>query len=277
MFETSKCFPILTFKAYSQQDNWWPRSCMFTRTPTTIPPVSLQSPRVLAQESTAKRSSRSHVWPTITLMAKAATGVLFGGLRGSAGNVVFVQTPEGTAVRVRVVPRDPKSQAQSAARQRMAEAAKAWKAMTLTQAQAWREFAVASGQQPSRANTLFCHLAVRFLAVSPGSPVPTEPPFSGFAGDAVAVTATAISGGIAFTADSPNHPGVVTELLVQPLESVHCRSYESKYRSRVYVSFGSELQHIVATPAGVYACAVRFVKIATGQASGLIECGLAVV
>lgn len=209
----------------------------------------------------------------IAPMAKATGSVLTGGLKGSAGTVVFVSQPYGMVVRPRQKPNDPHTTLQEQSRVRMRRAAVAWRGMTVAQADAWRKFAVSQRQDARRANTLFCRLAVRYLQMFPDAEVPLVPPSSGFAGDAVAVTVTPNGQSVRFSANMANQPEVMTELLLQPLASPHRRTYLEKYRSAGFFRFGPSLSFDKAVPKGVYACAVRFVQSTTGQTSPVIECG----
>jgi hypothetical protein len=78
--------------------------------------------------------------------------------------------------------------------------------------------------------------------------------------------------GVRFVASGPNSEGVVTELLLQPLASAGRRGSPARYRSRGFVAFAlGSLSAVVPCAPGLYLCAVRFVRRATGQASGLVE------
>jgi len=214
-------------------------------------------------------------------MAKLATGVLTRGLSGSVGYVTFVDGPFGTVLRARETPRDPETPAQLQARRRLTVAAIAWRSMTLEQSRAWRAYARQVGKgaagRPARPQLLFTALATAYLTLHEGDDLPLLPPATGFTGDAVTVTVEAVAGAVRFLADSANHPGVTTELLLQPLASVHRNAYRAKYRSRGFFAFGPELSADVPARNGFYACAVRFFRIETGQCSPLVELGLVAV
>lgn len=84
---------------------------------------------------------------------------------------------------------------------------------------------------------------------------------------------------IQFTASAPNAPGVTTELLLQPLESAVRRTYLEKYRHAAFFAFAAGALSVevpVPTP-GWYACGYRFVNTATGQDTGVVECGKVLV
>lgn len=113
-------------------------------------------------------------------MALVRTSAFVAGIRGSAGNVTYVETPFGTSIRDRVIPRDPRTPAQEAARSRMARAARAWKALSPAEAREWRAYASALDQEPpwrpAKAQTRFVELAIRFQQVNPEAPLPRLPP-----------------------------------------------------------------------------------------------------
>lgn len=129
----------------------------------------------------------------------------------------------------------------------------------------------ASSPYPSNA---FTALAAKFLQVNPGVIDPPRlPPTEAFGGDAVRVTVAAEPGGVRFSADRANAAGVVTELLLCPLRSRHEVPRPRSYRGQGFVSFGSSLSKFVPALPGPYACGVRFVKTATGQASEVLVVG----
>lgn len=80
---------------------------------------------------------------------------------------------------------------------------------------------------------------------------------------------------ITFTATGPNSSGVVTELLLQALPSRLSTPQKGRDRHKAVVTFtASSLSATVAVKPGAYAASVRFVKTATGQASGLVRVGI---
>ncbi|MCW5937183.1 MAG: hypothetical protein KIT11_07750 [Fimbriimonadaceae bacterium] len=216
-------------------------------------------------------------------MAKLTPGVVVAGLHGSAGSATFVRTPYGVVLKERSVPHDPQTAAQRASRDRLRRVGRAWRALTLDQAAAWRayaqELAEAAGGQDSgpraTAQLLFSKLGVKVLQVDPGAAVPVLPPTKPFLGDGLGLSVGAVAGGLRFTADAANSPGVVTELLLQPLASVHRNAYPARYRSQGFVAFpapgGSQE---LALPRGIYAVAYRFVRSATGQETPLAGLGV---
>jgi len=207
-------------------------------------------------------------------MAKVREGVVLGGLSGRTGNAVFVQTQNGTVLRDRPFVNDPNTPAQFAVRERMRRVSMAWRGMSLGQAGAWKGFAAEFDQGP--AQQLFCRLGTKFLQMNPNSPVPMNPPSGIFPGDAVRFSVVALGGGVVVSGNRANAPGVMTEVLVQRLNSVHCRTYLQRYRSAGFYQFNSTGIPLTLTP-GTWAIATRFIDAQTGQMTTLIECGVVVV
>lgn len=208
-------------------------------------------------------------------MAKTAPSILGSAMSGSAGSVTFRRTANGVQVLPRTRPHDPRTAAQVSARVRMMRVGEAWRGMTLAQSDAWREYALRISPpgiaRPLSAQLVFSRLSIRLLQIDPNALLPLTPPMSPFPGDAVLVTVAPTGGGIVFTPDRANAPGVVTELLVQRLNSIHCNAYAKKFRSKGFVAFGGA--QFVELPTGAYACAVRFARGADGQSTSLMELG----
>lgn len=166
---------------------------------------------------------------------------------------------------------DPQTPAKLEQRARMAQCARAWKAMSLAQAQAWRDFAAARGGKPQ---LLFQALGCKVLQVNPSAALPLLPPETEFPGDAVRFSVSSGTGGVVVTADRANAPGVVTEVLLQMLPSVHCRTYLSRYRSAGFHACSAGEARTYSASPGVYALATRFIYTPTGQSTALIKWGL---
>lgn len=211
-------------------------------------------------------------------MAKVFPSVAAGGLRGTTGNAVFVQSRFGTILRSRpFVSNTPPTPAQAANRRRLAKIGAAWRGMSLEQALAWRIYAeaesVADGSAMALPQLAFTRLAMRYLQVNPDGPIPLAPPTTAFPGDSVRVQLAASPGLLRVTGLSANAPGVVTELLIQKLASVHRRTYERKFVAADYLHFSAgQSVNIPALP-GIWAVATRFTLAATGQTTPLLEVG----
>lgn len=77
-----------------------------------------------------------------------------------------------------------------------------------------------------------------------------------------------------FSTNAPNGADVTTELLLQPVGSLHSKGTPALFRTKGFHTFTSgSLSGTVAVPSGCYACAVRFVRPSTGQSSALVPVG----
>jgi hypothetical protein len=216
-------------------------------------------------------------------MAKGMMNPLFGAMGGKIGNLVLVRQGDGTvSLRERAVPRDPQTPAQVSGRAHLAAASRLWGQLTEAERDAWRAYAqglsataaTPSLVRPPRPQALFVGLTTKWLQVHNGGSPPALPPTEAFYGDGIAVTVSAISGGVRFTASGPNSGGVVTELLLQRLASPGRAGQPEKYRTQRFVAFGSgSLSIDVTAPSGTTLAAVRFVRAGTGQASALVPVG----
>lgn len=221
--------------------------------------------------------------PTLSDMALLKTGAMLEGLHGKAGNAVYVRTASGVSVRDYVIPRDPKSPLQRAARQRIARCAEAWHQLTPQQGQRWREYALRLGKREPgsqtvvapRAQNVFNALACRLQQLDPNAVIPLEPPASIYFGESVAINVTASAGEITFEASAPNTANVVTDLLIQRLTGGASTPQLKEYRHQTFVSFSSgHLSETLSVEPGWYACAFRFVNTETGQDTGLTIAGI---
>ena len=205
-----------------------------------------------------------------------------GGLRGKAGNVVFVRQPGGgMGVRPRLTPANPKTSRQQAWRSCVGAAGRAFSNLDETQYRAWQAYAqdqVALGNltsaQPSAA---FIALAAKFIQLNGVfSTPPPLPPSAAFQGDIVRVSVSFEGDStLVYEADRANQDGVVTELLACRLRSRHERPRPRDYRILGQVTFASgSLRAEVHVAPGIYAVAVRFASRETGQVSGLVVLGV---
>lgn len=218
-------------------------------------------------------------------MAKARTGALAGAVSGRVGNVVFADTPHGTVIRELPEQSRKISEAQAWVRMRLGRASAAFRAMTIEQAAAWRTYAegLNAGMPESRtrggisAQQAFNALTTKLLQIDPQAEIPLLPPSEPFGGDALVFALAPAPGGVEVSVDRANAPGVVTELLLQRLPSVHCRTYMQRYRTAGFFGFGSGLSTVLPCAAGVWAVAARFVRAGTGQAGPVMELGVVVV
>lgn len=220
-------------------------------------------------------------------MAKLRGTAVASGLRGSAGPVVFVQTPQGTTVvRERPTPKDPRSPRQIAWRELVRRAGLLWRTLEPEQAEAWRLYAEAQREARRRsgipvainASGAFTALAIKVWQLDPSATPPSEPPAQEFTGDGISVAATGGTGSVMFVASGPNADGVVTELLLQRLPSRLASPQAGRDRHQGFVAFApGSPEATVPAWSGAYAASVRFVRVATGQASPLVRVGVIVV
>ena len=227
-------------------------------------------------------------------MAKTTMAFLFRGITGSVGDATFVRTKRGTVVRERAGRQRTQTPAMVAAQERMRRASRAFGGLTREEASAWDRYAATlaapdpdsgvvaapSGQQAHNG------LATRLLQMDPQAALPRLPPVGAFPGDGVRVSFSSPpypplqheplgEGEIRLVADVPNRPGVVTELLAQPLASAVRRTYLRRYRTAAFVAFAPGAMARDLPKGGPTAYAYRFVEAATGRTTATIEIGVA--
>lgn len=217
------------------------------------------------------------------------------GLKGRLGNIVMVSDGDDLILRERPGRYLPQEASQVAAQSRQTSGAKLWKNLPVEAAEAWRRYAVRNPLPPkpngrpgsTRGDNVFGSFATRYLLVHPGSTPPARPPESAFFGDSIGVRLAAVTltlpspegegaSEMRIVADGPNAPGVVTQILLQPLVSRNRRTYATKYVHEAIVTFTAEVREVtlpMATP--WVAVAYRFIRADTGQATALAEIGIA--
>ena len=214
-------------------------------------------------------------------------------MRGKLGGVVLVATPEGCIARTHVRGRQPRTPAKIAAQVRHRTTAQAWSDLDDASDARWRSFAENLGVRnlntgvvvaPRPDNVFGAHYS-RMLLVDPSAEPPQFPPATTFFGDAISValsTAPSLpfdgeSGAgsdLVFTASGANAPGVVTQILTQSLVSRKRRTYLEKYRHAGLVRYeAGDLTATLPCAGGWVACAYRFIREETGQATALAEIG----
>jgi len=210
-------------------------------------------------------------------MALFKMGAFADTLRGKSGNSVFSKTKSGIVVRDHVIPTNPKTAAQQGIRNGFRTGSQTWSTLSAARVAAWNTYAAkfttrskGGKLRKKRGIDVFTGLATKFLQVSPSGSVPLDPPTSAFLGDVITVTATTSAGFVTFTGSAPNTTGVTTEVLLQPLANANRKAQPGAYRTKGFHVFtGGSLTKQIAVPAGFYAAAYRFVRIATGQESNL--------
>lgn len=209
----------------------------------------------------------------------------FENMRGKTGTLTVQGGLTGLRVKSNSPVRNPKTAAQQQVRQNLARATEVFKTLTPTQFEQWKTYAQAhpridpvTGQTYVLApSAIYNGLAAKLLQMNANATIPATPPVSPFGGDSVTFQATASAGKITFTASKANSLGVTTEILLQPLKSAFRTPSPNAYRTKAFQTFGPVLTLDVNVPAGYYAAAYRFVRIATGQASEIIPIGVSQV
>lgn len=207
-------------------------------------------------------------------MAKLKLSGFLSGVSGRSGNAVYRYTKNGTELCDRPFVNNPKSAAQTAVRSAFSKVTKQWKSLSSAQAAAWNAYAasITETEQVTGAKTKrsgfnwFVSLGARYLWVNEGqATAPTTPPTTAFTGDSIKVTASAVAGGIKFTASAANTNGVTTALQVQKLSSANGKP-GAKYTTKAHMEFKSgTLEKTISVPPGTYAVAIQYVSLATGQ------------
>jgi len=211
-------------------------------------------------------------------MAKLKTGIGISGLSGTSGGAVFVTRRDGSVlVRERPSPTTTDTPAKQEARRIFARASAAWRTLGVEDQRAWLLWARRAKPTAgaSDAANAFRALAVRWLAANPGggSP-PSLPPDEPFGGDAVRCKVLGLAGAIRWTADRANSPGVVTELLAVRVASALAEPRDRDLRIVERVAYSVAGQSVdVPLRTGMYAVAIRFLAIGTGQAGNVLRLG----
>ncbi|MBN8691207.1 MAG: hypothetical protein J0L72_10530 [Armatimonadetes bacterium] len=209
-------------------------------------------------------------------MAKVKLSAFSTALSGKLGNLTFSNTKEGTIMRERISPKNPRTPAQQAVRAAFTKATKQWANLTTANVTNWENFA--AGYETTEETTekrykssgfnAFVKLAAKFYAVNPSGTAPANPPTSSFAGDTISVAASASTGSVKFTATGANASGVTTALLLARTGGKNRKANAEQYREKAYFTFASgSLSTTVSVPAGYYAAGYSFINTATGQES----------
>lgn len=208
-------------------------------------------------------------------MAKLRLAAFTTAMSGKLDTLTFSDTKEGTIMRMRVTPKNPRSASQIATRLAFTKATRQWATLTSGQIAAWEAFA--QGYEVTEETTevvyhsygfnAFVKLAAKYFAVNPSSTsAPTNPPATSFNGDTAKITADAIAGAVKFTSNAANASKVTTALLLQPLKNKNRKPSATGYRTKVYFTFlAGTLTKDVTVPSGYYAAGYQFVNTDTGQ------------
>lgn len=210
-------------------------------------------------------------------MALFKMGAFADTLRGKSGNSVFSKTKSGIVVRDLVIPTNPQTPAQQGIRNKFRAGSQTWTTLTANQVANWNKYAATLTMRSKggklrkkRGIDVFTGLATKFLQVSPNGSIPLTPPTSAFTGDTITLTVSSETPGeLLFEASGGNAAGVTTEILLQPLANANRKPQPGAFRTEQFHVFttGAGQSLTVNVPAGYYAAAYRFVRIATGQDS----------
>lgn len=209
-------------------------------------------------------------------MAKVKLSPFSTALSGKMSNLTFSNTKEGTIMRERITPKNPRTAAQIAVRTAFTKATKQWANLTNANLAAWRDYTktysnvqeTTDKSYNSDAFNAFVKLAAKWYAVNPSGTAPANPPTTTFNGDNITIGAIAGTGLVRFTASGPNASGVTTALLLARTGGRNRTANPGQYRERAYVTFTSgSLTASVNVPPGWYAAGYSFINIATGQES----------
>lgn len=200
-------------------------------------------------------------------------------LSGKDGSVVIARGRNGSVLRPRITPKNPKTAAQVNVRANLTKASQTFKGFNSTQLSNWNNYAgtltrkdpVTGQTYHPTAISVFVEYTTKFLQANAGGTIPLTPPTTAFTGDDVLVTVSAGPGKVTFTANKANAANVTTELLLQPLASPNVKPQSKQYRSKAFFQFVSgTLTKDVAVPAGYWAAGYRFVNKNTGQETEII-------
>jgi hypothetical protein len=237
---------------------------------------SLQS----ACKERANAKDRRH-WPDNGDVAKSVLASPFGSISGRIGNLVVINYRDGrSAVRERVVPRNPRTPAQTAARERLALVQAAWSALSPPQIETWDAYArlvnrsLPATVRATSARNLFIALGTKVLQMDFTSAIPRSAPTDLFAGDSIPVITEAAGGQVVFSSEGQNGEGVATELLLASVAAYTSRPPLRAYRTKGFHQFAAGAPTFtVSVQPGWYAPAIRFVRVATGQVSDVLPMG----
>jgi hypothetical protein len=177
-------------------------------------------------------------------------------------------------MRERTTPKNPKTAAQMAVRSAFSKATKQWANLSTANVAAWAQWAnsysntqeTTDKEYKSAGFNAFVKLSAKWYAVNSTGTAPVNPPTSTFAGDNITLTATAVAGGVKFTASGANTSGTTTALLIARTGGKNRTANASQYREKAYFKFASgTLETTVTLPAGYVAAGYSFVNTATGQ------------
>ncbi len=219
-------------------------------------------------------------------MPKVAYHADISAMSGKQGDQVYAESRMGGVRKSRVIPMNPNTPAQAAARKAFGQGSATYSQLGPDNVAQWENYAaglrvtdpITGRAYAPTAGTVFTGLTSKFLQATPNGAVPLLPPSSRFGGDGITVSAAPGSGGIVFTGSGENGLDIQTELMVQKLPNGNRKPGKGKYRMKGFVGFApGHLSQTVPLAPGRYACAYKFVYLATGQSSTETPIGVVVV
>ena len=231
-------------------------------------------------------------------MGRVVLSTGLAGMSGTIGDLQLENRAGGTVAKARSTTPPRRTEATKTGERRVRWLAYAWHALDTASFEAWKTLAWESAVRnpatgawvvPNPYN-LFCKYGGRVRQVDPAASLAGfRPPETPFGGDGVGVTVSPSSGPLPlpplqnepfgegvlrFRLDAANAPGVVTELMTQPLVNARRRVYGDRYVSRGFFAFGGPGEVAIPCEVGAHACGYRFVRKATGQATAIFELGV---
>jgi len=197
---------------------------------------------------------------------------------GRLGDRVYLKGQGKVRSREYKTPRDPRTERQQTTRSRFAQVSQTWRTLTEAQRLAWGKYGSTRRRtaftwaetDTQNGYGAFMTLALKRLHAQPNADLLTGPPDAPFAGDTITVMAQAGAGELVWQASGVNAPGVVTELLAQPMRRAANLPSPEKYRTAAFAQFTeTRLGETTSCAPGLWACAVRFVHAGTGQTTAL--------
>lgn len=221
-------------------------------------------------------------------MANIAFGPLISDASGKIGGVVMTKARSGATTRIRVRPTNPGTARQLASRAALTDAARAYRALSADDRAAWEGYALTltvtnpvSGHTYSPSTiSVFAGLFAKMRQINPVVAVPTTPPATPFVGDVITATVGDLDmEGMTFIGSAANAAGVTTEFLYQRIDSEAVKPDPRLARNvGFHVMAGGDLDPTLTTPVALHPndhinLWYRFVKVATGQTSPLVDLG----
>ena len=236
-------------------------------------------------------------------MARTQTSMAFEKLAGRLADGVAYGHRGGTALRSLPHYRYPLQPSQIEANARLKKANALFNTFDEREADAWtrygethkRRYPMSGVLYAPPAKNLLVGFSCKLLQIAPDAILPRLPPEGAFVGDRPGIKVEpydAISSplgegregveppsegegfqGLVFTAERPSRPGVLVELMAQPLKNVRVKP-GTFYKSRGFATFvEGGLTVLLPLLPGVYAVAIQSVEASSGRIAGFTTLG----